>query len=173
SWEQVGAAFFSSYDINLAFDSNSRPYVAYQDCRDYADGYGCKASVMSFNGASWEQVGAAGFSPDSAYDISLALDSSGRPYVAFNYWDSTNNSYKVGVMRFNGTSWEQVGAAGFSSDSVYYDSIQLALDSRGTPYVAFRYWDNTNNSSKIGVMRFVPDIAITPVYELLLLKKKQ
>ncbi|MCI5183872.1 MAG: hypothetical protein D3921_15365 [Candidatus Electrothrix sp. AW1] len=128
---------------------------------------------MRFNGTSWEQVGGAGFSSGSVYynPIQLALDSSDRPYVAFSYRDSTNNSYKVGVMRFNGTSWEQVGTAVFSSNSVY--NLSLALDSRGTPYVAFRYWDNTNNSSKIGVMRFVPDIAITPVYELLLLKKKQ
>ncbi|MCI5197626.1 MAG: hypothetical protein D3919_15680 [Candidatus Electrothrix sp. AW5] len=216
SWEQVGVAGFSpdsAEDIQLALDSNGRPYVAFSYW-DYANGG--KASVMRFNGASWEQVGTAGFSPDSAGDISLALDSSGRPYVAFSYWDSTNNRSKVGVMRFNGTSWEQVGAAGFSlgdeasgiqlaldsSGRPYiayrdgYDDYgkasvmrfngtnweqvgaagfspgssynpSLALDSNDRPYVAFRYWEG------VSVMRFVPDIAITPVYELLLLKKKQ
>jgi hypothetical protein len=38
---------------------------------------------MRFNGANWEQVGAAGFSPGWAYYTNLAIDSGGRPYIAY------------------------------------------------------------------------------------------
>ena len=51
----------------------------------------------------WTYVGYKGFSAGAAKDISLAINESGQPYVAFvdgaNGWDAT-------VMKFNGTSWE-------------------------------------------------------------------
>ncbi|MCI5114702.1 MAG: hypothetical protein D3912_07720, partial [Candidatus Electrothrix sp. AX1] len=106
-WQQVGQTDFifeqaEYFNLAIDIDSSDTPYVAYGTAPDQF-----KASVMRFNGASWEQVGAAGFSPDTAYDIQLALDSNGTSYVA--YRDSAAGR-KVSVMRFNGASWEQVGA---------------------------------------------------------------
>ncbi|XOF34621.1 MAG: hypothetical protein ACL93V_04845 [Candidatus Electrothrix sp. YB6] len=45
--------------------------------------------------------------------------------------------------------WQQVGAAGFSSDEIWFPSLALAGDS--TPYVA--YEDNANGG-RISMMRF-------------------
>ena len=204
AWEQVGKAGFSAGGvdtISLALDSSGKPYVAYMDWANSG-----KASVMRFDGTNWVQVGVAGFSAsmassgtslptflyptialdssDTAYVAyyttegnryntnvmrfdgtnwvqvgsadffsagkagypSLALNSSGTPYVAYMDCGSIN---KASVMRFDGTNWVQVGTAGFSSGVAYYPS--LALDSSGTPYVA--YPDGANNS-KASVMRF-------------------
>ena len=102
---------------------------------------------MKFNGTNWEQVGQAGFSAGSADPTSLAIDSSGTPYVA--YQDSANSG-KASMMKFNGTNWEQVGAAGFSAGAAHYNS--LALDGSGTPYVAYR---DVANGTKASVMKFV------------------
>ncbi|MGX9728878.1 MAG: hypothetical protein ACTFAK_16660 [Candidatus Electronema sp. VV] len=114
TWEQVGAAGFSAAaadSISFAIDGSGTPYIAYED-----NANSNKASVMKFNSAtsSWQQVGAAGFSASRAQYISLALDSSGTPYIAYQDW---GNIGKASVMKFNNatSSWEQVGTAGFSA----------------------------------------------------------
>uniref|UniRef100_UPI0040570860 thrombospondin type 3 repeat-containing protein n=1 Tax=Candidatus Electronema sp. TaxID=2698783 RepID=UPI0040570860 len=53
------------------------------------------------------------------------------------------------VMRFNGASWEQVGAAGFSAGAIMHTS--LAFDSSGTPHVAYQDYAN---GCKASVMKF-------------------
>ena len=105
---------------------------------------------MKFNGSSWELVGSAGFSAGYVEHISLALDASGTPYVAYS--DIDNNSGKASVMKFTGngtTGWELVGSAGFSTGQA--DSISLALDASGTPYVAYR---DLTNVAKASVKKF-------------------
>jgi hypothetical protein len=56
-----------------------------------------KAMVMKYTGGSWQTVGTAGFSPGGAAFTSLAIDSMGTPYVA--YEDDTVG-YRATVMRF-------------------------------------------------------------------------
>ena len=77
---------------------------------------------------------------------SIAIDSSGTPYVV--YQDS-GHSNKATVMKYNGSSWVNVGSAGFSADGVEYTSI--AIDSSGKPYVVYYDWDN---SGKATVMKY-------------------
>ena len=107
----------------------------------------------------WRVVGAHGFTPGSASDISMQMDSSGTPFVAFA---DGSNSNKVTVMKYTGSTsetdatagdgWEYVGSPGFSlgTDAVY---ITLAFDSHNTPYVSFR--DNYASAyQKAKVMKF-------------------
>ncbi len=83
TWEVVGTAGFmvGAFSPNsLTFDSSDIPYVAYRD-----NGNGSKATVQRFNGSTWELVGTAGFSARSVdFNLSLALDSSGAPYVVYD-----------------------------------------------------------------------------------------
>ncbi|MBC8193306.1 MAG: sortase [Anaerolineales bacterium] len=102
--------------------------------------------MMKFNGTNWENVGKAGFSASDANFTSLALDSSGTPYVAYA---EVFGLYKATVMKFNGTTWETVGTAGFSAGQAQYTS--LALDTSGTPYVAYA---DGEKSGKATVMKF-------------------
>jgi hypothetical protein len=95
--------------------------------------------------ATWENVGAAGFSPGEAKYLSFAIDN-GTPYVA--YRDGAN-SYKASVMKFNGTNWVNVGAAGFSGGIAY--DLSLAFHN-GTPYLAYSNADS--GFFKANVMKF-------------------
>jgi hypothetical protein len=78
-------------------------------------------------------VGPSDFSPGDidAY-ISLRLDKSDTPYVAFD--DAVSG--KIAVMRFNGALWESVGPAGLSPGVAWTGS--LVLSPTGVPYVGFQ-----------------------------------
>ena len=146
-WETVGSAGFSdgeAYYVDLAIDQSGTPYVTYTD---YGVIGGGKATVMKFNGSSWVTVGVAGFSAGfGATETTIALDSSGMPYVA--YVDPYNSQIAT-VMKFNGTTWEIVGTEAFSAGTAQCPSI--VIDSSNTPYVAYRDYAN---GGKATVMKF-------------------
>lgn len=105
------------------------------------------AATASAIGLIWQTVGEP--SHFSAYTVSLPsikIDSNGRIYVAYS--DGGDN-YKVSVERYEGSSWDYVGAPTFSSPGV--GPVSLALDATGTPYVAYL---NSASSSRVSVMKY-------------------
>ncbi len=106
-FQQVKACF-----ISLAFSPSGQPYVAYQDAVN-----SCQCTVMKFDGTNWVDVGNAGFSAGTADWTSLAFSPvDSQPYVAYwRLWIAFNGN--ATVMKFNGTNWVYVGAAGFSADT--------------------------------------------------------
>jgi hypothetical protein len=54
-------------------------------------------------------------------------------------------------MKFNGSAWEQVGAAGFSAGVASFTS--LALDNNDTPYVAYMDGANGTESQRDEICR--------------------
>ncbi len=150
AWEEVGPASSisagSSGYSSIKLDSLGVPYVAFSD-----GGFGGKTTVKKYNSGTdtWDLVGPAGFSADIASFVSLVLDSSDTPYVAYTDGGFGN---KATLMKYNsGTdSWDLVGgSAGFSAGASLYTS--LALDSSDTPYVAFQDGTNVNKAT---VMKF-------------------
>jgi hypothetical protein len=148
AWEMIGDAGFSPgevQNISLSISGSGVPYVSFQDAAN-----GDRVTVMRLNasGSAWELVGAAGFSPGTATNPSLALSSKGIPYVAFR--DGANED-KATVMCLNATKtgWEIVGAAGFSSGVAALTS--LAMSNADIPYVGFQ---DVANEYKATVMRF-------------------
>ena len=112
---------------------------------------------VSLSNAAWTGVGAAGFSAGGANSspfmtgnanyISLAFSPTGEPYVAY---EDGGNSNKATVMMYNGTSWVDVGSAGFSAaGGARY--VSLAFSPSGQPYVAY---EDYGNSTKATVMMY-------------------
>ena len=107
----------------------------------------CQYAGLTTTPVTWSYVGSAGFSAGSVAYTSLALDSSGVPYVA--YRDGANSN-KATVMKYDsGSVWVPVGSAGFSADAVGFTS--LALDSNNVPYVAYT---DVANGFKATVMKY-------------------
>ena len=101
---------------------------------------------------AWVPVGTAGFSDGGAdytslfiYNEPIAVPPKETPYVAFSDGAKTQ---KVTVMKFNGTGWQNVGAAGFSAGTADYTSLYIY---NGTPYVAYKDGGNLNRAT---VMKF-------------------
>ncbi len=132
-WSTVDRTEFSAGEMSLstiAIDSNDMPYVAFSDWT-----VSSAATVMLFNGLSWEYVGAQGIYDNQAGYLSFALDEDNTPYIAF-----IDNSNNPRVMKFNGLAWEAVGSQPIGSAISGYTSIAFDLD--GKPLVAFMDGDH-------------------------------
>jgi hypothetical protein len=131
-WVQVGSAGFSPRQADspsLAFDLKGILYLAYTDSSE--GGPVSSVIVMKYTGAGstgWDQVGSASISEGAGGSIDLAFDPSGVPYVA--YIDQSN---LISVMKYEGSSWVQVGAAKFVKEISGYS---FAIDPSGVPYVS-------------------------------------
>lgn len=145
SWVNVGNNLISNgeaIDISLALDSSDNPSVAYSECVN-TDCLDTQVSMKTLNGTVWGAFNGAGFSVDSASYVSLALNSSSIPYVAYIHSD------KISAITYDGSTggWVQVGTADFSAAGA--DHVSLALNSDGVPYVAF-----SNVDGKVSVKKF-------------------
>lgn len=98
---------------------------------------------------SWEYVGTPGFvylsHPSS---ISMVFNSSNEPYVAFRGGNGDDYDH-IGVKKFDGTSWVDVGQPNFSAGMVSH--ISLAFSNTDEPYVSFT---DHGNDFKATVMKF-------------------
>jgi hypothetical protein len=152
-WEDVGSSFSNGqgFSPSILF-YNSTPYVAYSE--QNTTGSSFKASVKKYNGTGWEYVGTPGFSAWRANDVSMDINlTTGEPYVA--YQDMASGAEKTTVMKFNGTSWVNVGAPTFSGGTIAREQCIKIDGLNGMPYVAMRY-KGTGSSApyEIKVMKF-------------------
>lgn len=145
NWEAVGTNSASDGDVSytrLAIGADNIPYLAYMDQEN-----GAKATVMKLVGGQWEPVGGKGFSVKEAATPDLVLDSSNMPYIAF--W---SNDMEITVMKFDGTSWVQVGSSpgkangeaaislAFGGDTLYLAYVNIDEDRKAT----VKKFDGTN-----------------------------
>lgn len=81
----------------MAVDRNNTKYIAYLDgTRNGA------TTVMKYDSTHWQVVGNAGFSGRVQNNVMMLVDNFDTPYVVLQ-------SPKASVMKYNGTSWVQVG----------------------------------------------------------------
>jgi hypothetical protein len=153
-WHVLGGFGFSASTAaytNVAVDGAGTIYAAFSDVNafDPASGAG-RATVMKYDPASnaWSAVGAPGFSPHGALNLSLEIDKDGTPWVAYYVWRS-----QLVVMRFDGNTWVQVGGSAAGADRPEMQTegwrqwLSLAFDSQNLPYVAYQRLDDSNRAA--------------------------
>lgn len=128
SWVPYGGGFaFSSisYCQNVRVNKDT-VYVAYKQ------GTTGGVCMKKYDGTSWVDVGLPNFSyGTNIYSLDLKFYND-TPYVSYISIDS---SYKVYVEKYNGSSWEVVGASPAVIDSCY--SPTLSFDDLGNIYVGY------------------------------------
>jgi len=83
---------------------------------------------------SWNYVGGQGFSGGFAEHVSIAVDSSGTPYMTYS---SHLNSFAATVRKFNGSTWTTVGVPSISGNmQATFTRIAIAPDG-ATPYLVY------------------------------------
>lgn len=140
-WQVLGTPGFSQGKadyISLALDpATETVHLAFSDLAN-----GEKASVMKFNGSTWEYLGGAGFTAGVSKQTILAINHSGVPYLAY-IGDGLR------VVRYNGTTWEPVGNVIATVGSL--GTLSFILDHSDHPVIAFTDPDHNDN---ITVKRF-------------------
>ncbi|WP_374173208.1 T9SS type A sorting domain-containing protein [Flavobacterium tructae] len=139
TWVNVGAVDFSpTYVGAVDFTINSAgiPYIAFSDS---GTGLSYKATVMKYNGQSWEFVGVRGFSTGRPSTIDIAVSNDGTPYIAYYNDDNFN---LAAVMKFNGTDWTLVGPAAVSSQPTYDPRIKIYKNAVYLTYQDSNIWKN-------------------------------
>jgi hypothetical protein len=180
SWQPLG----SSLNQNPARDA-SQPVLVAKNSQNpvvaFTESNGNKAQlyIKRWNGSTWQTLQASGLdasvnlqiSSESA-DPSLALDTLGRPVVAFAEKNSTD--FTVYVKRWTGSAWEQLGG-------IYLDVVpsanaitpSIAIGTDNQPVVAWsedqslmvKRFDGTNwvrlEGTNINIYRaYTPSIGI-------------
>lgn len=142
SWTSVGNLGSNEVDyLSITFNSSGIPYTAY---RDNTDDY---VTVKKLNASSWENVGGLNLLTAGVYNISLALDSNGVPYVAYL---NPNDNNSLVVKKFNGISWIDVGNSNFSPIDIGSSVLSIS-PLTNYPYVLF---NSAINASKASVMYY-------------------
>lgn len=99
--------------------SDNKPYISYsrKETVEGSTTYS-QASVIKWNGTSFEFVGKTGFTGEptdkKAYLPTIHFDKNGTPFVI--YVDNKSGA-AITVMKFNGNAWDIVGNAGFGEKS--------------------------------------------------------
>jgi len=148
NWVAVGSPGFSAgktWYMSLALGANDTPYVVYMDY-SASDMFSNKAVGMKYNGTNWVSIGNTYCSILAANYTSIAMDTSGKPFVVF---EDYNKNQEATVAHLNGNFWSTLGTEGFSAGEAWFTSI--AIDRSNTPYVV--YLDSQNNY-KATVMKY-------------------
>ena len=147
--------------------------------------------VRRWDGSAWRDIGSA-LGNGTAETVSLAIDSTGAPIVAWDERDTTvfNGSHNVSAARWNGTVWDALGGAFVDVDltadafspSIRARSTDLVLAwgerdvQTGEPRVVVRAWNGTTwvnagvsdgpASMTAFAEVFAPRLAVGPADEL-------
>jgi len=132
------------YSVSLVFDSNDRPHMAYNET---STNYYQALRYAYWNGTQWVVQAVSSFY--SGGSVSIALDTSNRPQIAYEVWN-------VGLRYANwtGTQWIFQTIDQANCQASY---ISLVLDSHNTPYISYncnglRYATWTGTSWRIDVI---------------------
>lgn len=142
TWTQKGPTLEGQF-ATLAMDASNKLYLAYNHSSGLASLDGLKMKMYNSGLDVFDDMGMDTVS-GMATSIVIVADSMDL-YVAYS--DSLNSD-KLSLLKYDGSYWNYVGAAGFSGGAV--TSISMVVEN-GIPYLAF---DDAGNASKATVMMY-------------------
>ena len=119
---------------SIALDTNDNPSITYFESDSAAGEQVVRLRVVTWNGSVWELVTA-----DKTYGSgkfnSIAVDSAGRPHIAYG-----NIIYENSGLRYahwDGTSWNNEILDGAGGPGSARQAVALILDKQDIPHIAY------------------------------------
>lgn len=148
SWNAIGGQVHSPAGATYArivVAPNGTIYTAYADGAVLDTSNVGKGTVQRWDsqGGTWAYVGPQGFTANGATNLTLALDRTGVPWVAYHRYNQA-----IVVLRFDGTSWVPAGGSPTGGDQPTVESeswrqwLSLQFDSQNRPYIAYQLFQN-------------------------------
>ncbi|MFZ0548542.1 MAG: VCBS repeat-containing protein, partial [Candidatus Promineifilaceae bacterium] len=137
----------TGYSPSIALDSNGYPHIAYFKHVVLSGGYTDRIYHLYWDGVRWHNDYVA-FASSIGNNISLALDSSNNPHIAFAATSGDSKGLKYTY--WDGMQWQ----TWLIESENFKESISLALDSSDNPHVTYAmsepagtlryaFWDGT------------------------------
>ena len=124
-WSQVGEETFGNFSIesilDFEIDDKNNYYILYLDA-DFS------TSCIRYNGTTWEFVGSQYISIEYSPYTSLAIDTAGTAYVAFQ------SQSGFSIVKENGESWMPVSLNGLPGVDRYFD---LLFDKENVAFLGY------------------------------------
>ncbi|MFN5784422.1 MAG: T9SS type A sorting domain-containing protein [Flavobacteriia bacterium] len=124
-WQQLGTSYLTTDvtdNISMDMDNSGAIYAAFKPFTDN------QLYVKRYTGGSWVQVGASSASTDPIAEGNMVLGADGLPVVVYKKYNDS-----IVVRKFDGTSWQTVGAGPFAKG----DYPRIAVNSANVIHVVF------------------------------------
>lgn len=152
NWVNVGSPGFTSgvsNYVSLAIDSAGVPYVSCEMLLMTSNPSVSRVTVLKFNGTTWGTVGPTwNASEKDGTWTTLLIQKNNLPALAYT---DENRNWKMGLKKYNGSTWNFVGDRGFSVGVSKDYSHMAALDNAGNYYACF---SDSLNGYKASVMKY-------------------
>ena len=125
-WVQIGewATGIVMSDVTMYCDNKDDVYISYYD----ADYPGPIVKKYLGTGSNWETIGDVSFHPSGqCLCMAMTTDNDGTLFVSYG-GDDYMGGLPLSVKKFNGSTWEFVGANGFYDEPNYPTSIIVGND---------------------------------------------
>ena len=142
----------SSENPSLYLDSSGNPHIAWHDSTSGNE----EVYYLKWSGTEWVDADGSGQEsinvsnrPGDSGNVSLYLDSSGNPHIA--WYDFASGKNDIYYLKWNGTAWVDVdGSSGQESINISDKSgisnyPSLYLDNSGNPHIAWHNSLSQNN----------------------------
>ena len=170
TWEEVGTGSASGGGISnnggqsdypsIAITTDGAPIIAW---RDDSDG-DREIYAKHWSGSAWQEMGTGSASGGGISDNSAAsawpswgVAPDGTIYLTWHDHITADGNVEIYVLRWNGTTWEEVGAGSASGGGISNNSgdswvPSSAIAPDGTPYIAWQ--DDSDGDSDIYARRW-------------------
>ncbi len=134
---------YTIVDSDLTLDAFGAPHVGYTTS---GPNFTSDLRYAYLSGTVWiTETAESGWQHRS--DVSIALDSAGRPHISYNYWYSSQGDLKYAS--YDGTTWVietvDAGPAGFQAGK----GGSLAIDSADHPHIGYSVRDAAGTAHSI------------------------
>lgn len=139
-WAPVGeAAGAVCGSLQMQLDTADHPVVMFTDSANT-----CYTIVKRFDGVNWVDLGlSAQFLVRDNYSNSLAIDGQNNVFISYSVYE--NDAYFVRTLKYNGTTWSDIGVIPISDNADYGIWFTMSIGKNNNPYVFYPESDSSFN----------------------------